>query len=115
MVQRLPSKRRGGPRVGPPLSLAVLSGAMLAAPAPALSQASQPPTPAQRPSKGGTPDTTPEIRIEATRPDAPAPVHPIEKFDADFIARTDGFTADEVLASVTADLPGTQQIVLIDG
>ena len=88
---------------------------MLATPALALSQASQPSAPPQRTSKAGASDTTPEIRVEATRPDAPAPVHPIERFDADFIAQTDGFTADEVLASVTADLPGTQQIVLIDG
>jgi hypothetical protein len=39
----------------------------------------------------------------------------VESFDADFIARSDAFTADEVLSQVTADLPGTEQIVLIDG
>src|SRR3954469_8549655 len=60
-------------------------------------------------------DTTPEIRVEASRPDAPAALNPVERFGADFVAQTDGFTADEVLASVTADLPGTEQVVLIDG
>lgn len=59
--------------------------------------------------------TIPEVRVEAARPEPPAPVNPIERFDKDFIAQTDGFTADEVLASVTAELPGTEQIVLIDG
>ena len=71
--------------------------------------------PVQRTSKARAPDSTPELRIEASRPDAPAEPNPVERFDADFIAQTDGFTADEVLASVTADLPGTEQIVLIDG
>jgi len=59
--------------------------------------------------------TIPEVRVEAARPVAPAAINPVEKFDAEFIAQTDGFTADEVLASVTADLPGTEQVVLIDG
>jgi iron complex outermembrane recepter protein len=57
----------------------------------------------------------PEVRVEASRPEAPAAINPVERFDAEFIAQTDGFTADEVLASVTADLPGTEQVVLIDG
>lgn len=57
----------------------------------------------------------PEVRVEAARPEAPAAISPVERFDAEFIAQTDGFTADEVLASVTANLPGTEQIVLIDG
>ena len=59
--------------------------------------------------------TIPEVRVQASRPEAPATLDPIELFDAEFIAQTDGFTADEVLAEVTADLPGTEQIVLIDG
>jgi hypothetical protein len=59
--------------------------------------------------------TIPEVRVEASRPEAPAAINPVERFDAEFIAQTDGFTADEVLASVTADLPGTGQVVLIDG
>jgi hypothetical protein len=100
--------------------------AMLGAPAMALSQSPAPPAQApgnsgaqmpsaQKPNKTGTPAPTPEILIEASRPEAPAEVHPIERFDADFIAQTDGFTADEVLASVTADLPSMDQVVLIDG
>ena len=110
MVNRLPGKRRSGPWVGSLLSITILG-----LPALATSQAVPKPAAAQRANKGGAPDPTPEIRIEAERPEAPAVANPIERFDADFIAQTDGFTADEVLASVTADLPGTQQIVLIDG
>src|SRR6187549_206872 len=59
--------------------------------------------------------TIPEVRVEASRPESPASLNPVERYGADFIAQTDGFTADEVLASVTADLPGTDQVVLIDG
>ena len=60
-------------------------------------------------------ETPPEIRVQGSRPEAPATLDPIELFDTDFIVRTDAFTADEVLAQVTADLPGAQQVVLIDG
>lgn len=43
--------------------------------------------------------TIPEVRVEAARPEAPAALHPVERYGADFIAQSDGFTADEVLAS----------------
>ena len=89
---------------------------LLALPALAIGQAaSQAPSPTPHTRGNGAPNPTAEVRVEGSRPDAPAVVNPIERFDADFIAQTDGFTADEVLASVTADLPGTEQIVLIDG
>src|SRR3954469_1977235 len=88
-----------------PVWCPLLSSSLLLCPALSVGQ-----TPPRRAS-----DTTPEIRVEASRPDAPAPLNPVERFGTDFIAQTDGFTADEVLASVTADLPGTEQVVLIDG
>ena len=56
-----------------------------------------------------------EIRVEGSRPAAPAHLDPVEQFDAKFVARTDAFTADEVLAQLSASLPGTQQLILIDG
>jgi hypothetical protein len=56
-----------------------------------------------------------EIRIEGTRAAAPAHIDPVERFDAKFVDRTDAFTADEVLAQLSASLPGTQQLILIDG
>jgi hypothetical protein len=138
MAQRLPGKTASGPLVGPLVSLVMLGAPVLAL---GQSQAaasvqpmshSQGPS-AQAPGHGDSPSTqsrsgssgrepaasprtpTPEILIEGSRPEAPASPHPIERFDADFIAQTDGFTADEVLASVTADLPSTEQVVLIDG
>src|SRR5688572_29520911 len=56
-----------------------------------------------------------EVRIQASRPDAGSTLEPIERYDAAYLAQTDAFTADEVLANLTADLPATDQIVLIDG
>jgi hypothetical protein len=77
-------------------------------------KAAQPPAP-QRPVTRGAPEPIPEVRVNASRPEEPAPLDPVETFGADFIAQTDAFTLDEVLTEVTADLPGTEQIVLIDG
>src|SRR4051812_48169700 len=132
MAQRLP-KRRSGLLVGSLLLSGVLAMPALAvgqeapdrraaesrADSPQPRQPSQPlqtqASPVQRTGKTRAPDPTPELRIEGSRPDAPAEPNPIERFGTDFIAQTDGFTADEVLASVTADLPGTDQVVLIDG
>ena len=57
----------------------------------------------------------PEIRVEGSRPAAPARIDPVEQFDAKFVDRTDAFTADEVLAQLSASLPGTQQLILVDG
>jgi iron complex outermembrane recepter protein len=120
MAQRLSGKTAGGPLAGPLVSLV-----MLGVPVLALGQVQAPPAeapgksqskgPSKRESGAPPPTSTPEILIEGSRPEAPATPHPIERFDADFIAQTDGFTADEVLASVTADLPSTDQVVLIDG
>jgi len=63
-----------------------------------------------------TPPPAPaEVRVEGTRPTPPAPLNPIELYDSDFITRTDAFTADEVLGQLPTVLPGTQQIVFIDG
>lgn len=66
--------------------------------------------------KAETADTSApaEIRVQGSRP-VPPNVNPTETFDQDFIVRTDAFTVDEVLTKLTPTLPGTQQIVLING
>lgn len=61
------------------------------------------------------PAPPPEIRVEGSRPERPARIDPVERFDAQFVDRTDAFTADEVLTELTASLPGTQQLILVDG
>src|SRR5690242_911852 len=54
-----------------------------------------------------------EVRVQASRPDVGSTLDPVERYDAAYLAQTDAFTADEVLANLTADLPATDQIVLI--
>jgi hypothetical protein len=54
-----------------------------------------------------------EIRIEGTRP--PAPVDPPVLYDADYISQTQAMTADEAISQLPESLPGTQQMVFING
>jgi hypothetical protein len=56
-----------------------------------------------------------EIRVEGTRPTPPALLDEVQLFGKDFVEHSDGFTADEVLADLTASLPAGQQVVFIDG
>ena len=66
--------------------------------------------------KGGESTSAPaEIRVEGTRPTPPALLDEIQLFGKDFVEHSDGFTADEVLADLTASLPTGQQVVFIDG
>jgi len=67
---------------------------------------------------GGDPvdAATAEVLIEASRAPAPSSsIDPIEVFDADFVDRTDAFTADEVLSQMRSRLPDARQVVLING
>jgi hypothetical protein len=61
------------------------------------------------------PGPAPEVRVEGTRPAPPVLINPLELYDSDFVTRTDAFTADEVLGQLPTVLPGTQQVVFIDG
>lgn len=57
---------------------------------------------------------TAEISVQGSRP-TPPNVNPVETFDADFVVRTEAFTVDEVLTKLTPTLPGSQQVILING
>ncbi len=92
----------------------VLAPGILAVSAAAFGQA-RPPAAAEQPPSASPAGTPAEIRVTGSRPAAPGEIDPIEFFDTDFIARTDAFTADEVVTQLSASLPGTRQVVLIDG
>jgi iron complex outermembrane recepter protein len=79
-------------------------------------QAAQTPVSPGQPSKPSDSGAHPaEIRVEGSRPAPPAHLDPVELFDSGFVNQTDAFTADEVLSQLSTILPGTQQLVLIDG
>ena len=60
-------------------------------------------------------DASAEVRVEGSRPAPLMDLNVVEQFDSAFVTRTDAFTADEVLSNIAPGLPGTQQLVLIDG
>ena len=88
----------------------------LLAPVTGLGQAGAPAAaPAQPPRTSDSAAPPAEVRVEGSRPAPPAQLDPLERFDSSFVNQTDAFTADEVLSQLSAILPGTQQLVLIDG